>query len=154
MSKFILHANDKNRANILANAVSFLHQLPDNKPWELTIEPHKREYTGKQRRSIFGPAYKAMMDFSGLEGDEEKKELHRFWCMEFFGRKQTEFGERPVRTTMRDENGKKNPISTAEAVRFYEFLQRKGAEVGCYIDPPDPFWREKAREEAGAHEKR
>lgn len=148
MSKFVLHANDKNRAQILANAVSFLHQLPDTKSWELTIEPHKREYTGKQRRLIFGPAYKALMEFSGLEGDEEKRALHRFMCMEFFGRIHTDFGERPSRTTTKDEMGKHNPISTAEAVRFYEFLQRKGAEVGCWVPSPDPFWLEKARKEA------
>lgn len=148
MSKFILHANDKNRAQILANAVSFLHQLPDTKSWELTIEPHKREYTGKQRRSIFGPAYKALMEFSGLDGDEEKRQLHFWMCGEFFGWKHGDFGQRPIRTTTKDENGKKNPISTAEAVRFYEFLQRKGAEVGCYVPEPDAFWREKAQEEA------
>lgn len=143
-STFYLHANDPGRAAIRANAVAFLDQLPRDKSWRVTIEKHAKDYTGKQRRSIFGPAYAALMAFSGLAGDDDKHELHRFMCGEFFGWCEHALGRKPVRTTTIDERGKKNPISTEEAIAFYEFLQRRGAEVGCYVPDPNPFWREKA----------
>lgn len=145
MSTFTLHVNDTNRPNVLANCLSFVGSLSALKPWDVTIEPHKKEFSGKQRRSIFGPAYKALMEFSGLEGNDDKEELHRFMCGEFFGWRELPIGRKPRRTTTRDEWGKRNPIDTEEAARFYAFLQRRGADVGCYVPDPDPLWnREQA----------
>lgn len=144
MSTFILHAKDKSRSQVLANCLSFISQLPDYAPFEVTIERHTKDYTHKQRRSIFGPAYKALMEHAGLQGDEDKRQLHTFMCGEFFGWRETDFGRKPQRTTTKDEFGKKNPISIENALEFYAFLQRRGAEVSCYVPDPDPFWREKA----------
>lgn len=149
MTTFVLNANDKNRSSVLANCMTFLQQLPDSKPWAITIERHTKEYSGKQRRSIFGAAYKALMEFAGLQGQEDKTELHRFMCRKYFGERTDAFGRVvPIRTTTKDEHGKKNPISVAEALEFYAFLQREGAQVGCYVPDPDPFWRESARKVA------
>lgn len=152
---FILHANDANRGRVLANCIDFLHRLPVGKSWEVTIDKHVKSYTSKQRRSIFGAAYKALMEFSGLEGDEDKRNLHYWFCGEFFGWTDDAFGRRkPVRTTTKNERGERDPISTADALDFYAFLQRRGAEVGCYVADPDPFWREKAEEEARDSERK
>jgi hypothetical protein len=142
MSVFVLNVNDTNRANVLANCTAFIESLSQLKPWQVTIEPHKKEISSKQRKSIFGPAYKALMEFSGLEGDEDKRSLHRFMCGEFFGWRDLPLGRKPRRTTTKDEWGKHDPIKTDEAARFYEFLQRRGADVGCYVPDPDPLWRE------------
>lgn len=148
MSTFYLWANDKGRATILQNVLSFLAQLPEGKSWAVSIEKATRERTGKQNRSIFGPAYKALMEFSGLEGDADKKELHRFMCGEFFGWREHALGRKPLRTTTTNDQGKRDVIDTDTALRFYAFLQRRGAEVGCYVPEPDPFWREKLMREA------
>ena len=143
MSKFVLHANATNRATILANAISFLHQLPSDKSWEVSIEKHTKAYTGKQRRSMFGVAYKALMDFAGLEGSEDKRQLHSFMCREHFGEYADKFGNmHPIRTTTIDEKGEKNPISVADQLKFYAFLQRKGAEVGCWVPDPEPQFKD------------
>ena len=123
MTAFTLNANHSGRAQVLANAITFIHALPDDKSWVVKIE--KPEYTGKQRRSIFGPAYKSLMEFSGLEGEDDKRELHRYMLCEFFGHTISPLGIRkPNRTTMTNENGERDPISTEVAARFYEFLQR------------------------------
>ena len=136
---FVLHAGDDARTRVLANACAFLGKLPDKQSWCVKIAPYKKEISGKQRRSIFGPAYKALMEFSGLEGNDDKTDLHRFMCGEFFGWHDLPVGRKPQRTTTKDEWGKHNPISAGEAMRFYAFLQRKGADVGCWVPDPDPL---------------
>ena len=143
MSSFVLHRNASNRSQILANCVSFLSQLPDTKDWQVSIDPYRKPYSAKQRKSMFGVAYAALMDYAGLEGEQDKRELHSFMCREYFGEYADKFGNKhPKRTTTKDENGEKNPISVAEQLKFYAFLQRKGAEVGCYVPDPDPFHAE------------
>lgn len=143
-TNFYLWANDKNAATVLSNAISFLGQLPREKSWCVSIERAVKERTGKQNRSIFGPAYKALMEFSGLEGDEDKRELHRFMCGEFFGWRDHPLGRKPLRTTTKNEHGQRDVMSIDDSLRFYAFLQRRGAEAGCYVPDPDPLWREKA----------
>lgn len=143
---FILHANDPGRGRVLQNALAFIAALPEKQPWELTIKRHVRARSEKQRRALFGAAYKAMMDFMGLQGSREKEQLHWFMCGEYFGWQKTPFGSRkPVRTTTKDEHGRDDEISVDEALNFYAFLQRRGIEVGCYVPDPDPFWRETHR---------
>jgi hypothetical protein len=87
------------------------------------------------------------MEFSGLEGSEDQKELHHFFCCEYFGYHVDVFGRKiPNRTTSKNENGEKIPLNVIEAMAFYAYLQRRGAEVGCQVPDPDPFWREKLKE--------
>ena len=48
----------------------------------------------------------------------------------------------PLEHVTKDEEGKPDEISVGDALEFYAFLQRRGAEVGCFVPDPDPFWRE------------
>lgn len=143
-SNFYLWAKDRSRGSVLQNALTFIAQLPDGKSWCVSVERASKERTGKQNRSIFGPAYKALMEFSGLEGDQDKRDLHSFMCGEFFGWVDHAFGRKPMRTTTKNEQGQRDVINTETALRFYAFLQRRGAEVGCWVPEPDPLWRERA----------
>lgn len=146
---FILHKGDDNRATVLKNAHAFLDRLPDSQSWEIEVKRHVKARTDKQRKALFAVAYKAMMEFSGLQGADDKEELHRFWCGEYFGWTVDAFGrKRPERTTMKDHAGRQDEISVDEALKFYHFLQQRAAEVGCFIADPDPFWREHARAKA------
>jgi len=140
---FILHKSDPRRADILGNAQRFLTVLPDHQSWEIQIKRHVKARTDKQRKAMFGAAYKALMEFSGLQGEADKLELHRFMCGEFWGWQPDPFGNRkPLRTTTKNERGEPDEISVSDALDFYAFLQRRGAEVGCWVPDPDPFWRE------------
>lgn len=143
---FFLHSGDANRDSIAANAAQFIHRLPNTKSWEIEIRQHVKKRTDKQRAALFGAAYKALMAFAGLRGSDDKDDLHRFMCGEYFGWTQDKFGNRkPVRTTTKNERGERDEISVADALDFYGFLQQRGAEVGCYVPAPDPFWKEQAR---------
>ena len=137
---FILRANDDGRSLVLSNAHSFLDRLQASQSWELTIKRHVKKRSDKQRGALFGLAYKAMMEFSGLEGEQDKQELHSFFCREFFGTKETPFGPRPIRTTTKNEQGEYDEIDTQTALAMYAFIQRRAAEVGCFVQDPDPMF--------------
>lgn len=143
---FVLHKADSRRDLIARNAADFIARLPDSKSWEIEIRQHVKRRSDKQRSALFGAAYKALMEFSGLQGSEDKEELHRYFCGEWFGWVYDKIGNRkPCRTTTKNERGERDEISVAEALDFYAFLQRRGAEVGCYVPDPDPLYREQAR---------
>lgn len=140
---FVLHPNDTSRPRVLANLIGFLQELPDTKAWEISIIRYVKARTDKQRKALFGAAYKALMEFSGLQGSEDKNELHRFMCGEYFGWIEDAFGRKtPLRTTTKNERRERDEISVEAALDFYAFLQRRGAEVGCFVPDPDPFWKE------------
>ena len=146
----VLNKLDPRREGILASTIARLQALPLDQAFDVTVAHHKRERTDKQRRSMFGVAYKALMDFSGLRANE-KDELHWWMCGEYFGWRITALGNRvPARTTTRNERGERDVISTVDQLDFYAFLQERGAKAGCYVPDPDPFWREKAEREAHA----
>jgi hypothetical protein len=147
VSKFFLYA-DASRERIKSNAVAFIDRLPANKPFVLTIEPLKRERSDSQNRGLFGVAYPPLMDFCGLQGDEDKRQLHREFCGEFFGwRDDLPMNMRkPIRTTTTNERGQRDVVPWDVFCAFYGFVQRKGAELGVFIPDPDPLWREVKRE--------
>ena len=144
MTAFYLHKNDVSRGTILANLITFLGRLPDTKAWKVEIVEHKKSRSPKQRRALFGAAYKPIMEFMGLRGEEEKEELHYFFCGEYWGwREGPMMRKRPVRTTTRDENGKRDEITSTVALDFYAFIQQKALEQGIWVPDPDPEWRHK-----------
>lgn len=146
--RFYLHAKDPGRVLVRANLHAFIDRLPDDKPWLITVEPHRKTRTGKQRRALWSAAYGPVMEFIGLEGAEDKRELHRYFCGAYFGTKLDVLGrEVPIRTTTRNERGERDEIDTIEALAFYAFIQRKAAEQGVDVPDPDPFWRENAQRE-------
>jgi hypothetical protein len=129
---------------VIANLVRFLGGLSESFDWCVEVKRHQKRRSDQQRKALFGAAYKACMTFMGLSGASDKDELHRFWCGEFFGWKEGAFGQKtPVRTTTKDEHGSHNEIDVKTALEMYEFIQRRSAEVGCYVPDPDPFWMEK-----------
>lgn len=137
---FYLRADDRNRDRIAQNCVQFIGSLPAGKSWEIEVRPHVKKRSDKQRSALFGCAYKALMEFAGLSGASDKDELHRFMCGEYFGWVEDQFGNRkPRRTTTKDEQGRRDEISVQDALNFYAFLQRRGAEVGCYVPDPEPL---------------
>lgn len=148
MSTFYLN-KDEGRAHVLDNVTAFLGRLPSTKTWKVEITEHHKARTEKQRKALFGAAYKPLMEFMGLRGNEDKEELHAFFCGEFWGwREGPMMRKRPVRTTTKDENGKRDEITIPVALEFYAFIQQRAAEHGVYVADPDPFWKEKAAIEA------
>lgn len=128
--------------------VAFLSALPKDKEFAVSIGPVKKERSDLQNRALWGCAYKALRDATG----NDPEDLHTYFCGEFFGWTEYEvMGRkrlRPRRTTTRDENGKRDVITTLQLSDFYAFIQQRAAEtVNVYVPDPDPSWwmhREKA----------
>lgn len=146
--RYVLNADHPGREQVKANLHAFIDRLPADKAWQCVIEPYHRTRTDKQRRTLFGAAYMPIMAFMGLQGSDDKAELHRFFCRKFFGERIDALGRlMPIRTTTRNERGERDEITTVVALEFYSFIQRLAAEQGIDVPDPDPFWKEKAEAE-------
>lgn len=139
MPKFCLNV-DKQRDQIKANLFAFVERLPADKAWQVIIEPLKKDRSSKQNKALFGVAYAELEEQTG----NEKNDLHEYFCMEFFGANEKEimgsFKRVPVRTTTTGFDGKRDVIPTEIFAKFYNFVQRRAAEMGFYVSDPDPLW--------------
>lgn len=142
-----LNANGPERQDVLLNAVGFLKRLPADKSWVVSIEPFRKTRSQKQRGSLFGVAYKAIMEAMGLRGSKDKNDLHEFFCGEYFGWTEATplMKSRPVRTTTKNERGEPDEISTVDALDMYAFIQQRAAENGIDVPDPDPMWGQRER---------
>ena len=152
--KRLIPATERDRAiELLANFVR--NHLPGK---ELVVDVYEfaEERTGKQRRSLFGVAYKSLMDQMGLAGEREKDQLHEMMCGEYWGWTwSSTLGARarvPVRTTTRNELGERDVLSVRQQMAFYDWLQRRAAAYGYDIPDPEPEWFRKAEREAELEE--
>ena len=146
--RYILHKDDAGRAQVKANLHAFIDRLPEDKAWQCVVEPYHKTRTARQRMTLFGAAYGPIMEHMGLQGTDDKNELHRFFCRKFFGERIDSIGRMvPIRTTTRNERGERDEISTKVALEFYAFIQRLAAEQSIDVPDPDPFWKEKALQE-------
>jgi hypothetical protein len=152
VSAFVLDPKNPNCEHIRECLHKFIDQLPRTKAWEWTWRPFQKKRSDKQRKALFGAAYKPIMEFMGLRGEDDKEELHRFFCGEFWGwAKDGPFSSRrPARTTTKNERGERDEIDTKTALEFYAFIQQKAAEQGIYVPDPDPLYREQEAEKRRA----
>lgn len=146
LTPFYLNANGPERPGVTANLHAAIDRLPSDKDWKVEITRHRKEQSDKQLGALFGVAYKVIMQAVGLEGDAEKKELHKNMCGDFFGwTDKPMIGRIPVRTTTKNEHGKRDVIDTETQARMYDFIQRKAAEYGIQVPDPDPLWFRKRK---------
>lgn len=124
-----------------ASLIEFLSNLPQDKEFQVSISGVKKERSDLQNRALWGCAYKTLRDATGNDPDD----LHTYFCGEYFGWTEYEvmgaLRKRPRRTTTKDEDGKRDVISTIHLSDFYAFIQQRSAEtVGVYVPDPDPMW--------------
>ena len=132
-----------------------LHYLP-GKDLAVSVEEAVEERTEQQRRSLFGCAYKALMEQMGLAGQRDKDQLHEMMCGEYWGWREREtlgaVKRVPVRTTTRNERDERDVISVRQQMAFYKWLQQRAAEYGYDVPDPDPEWFRQAAREAELEE--
>lgn len=123
------------------------HFLP-GKDLVVIVKEKKAERSNSQNKALWGCAYKYLREQTGNESEE----LHEFFCGQYFGWEEYEvMGKRkvkPIRTTTKDENGKRDVISKSELKKFYGYIQRVSAEGGHYVPDPDPNWFQDDRKAA------
>lgn len=144
-SKVLLPAHKPHvRASVMQSIQRFMDANAEH-DLELMIRRKPRERSSKQQGALFGLAYKILSEHTGFE----IRELHEFYCGEFFGwveysvmgRKHS----RPRRTTTTDEHGKREVVDTKVMADLFDYVQRRAAEIGVMIPDPDPFWKETKR---------
>ena len=146
MQAYTLNKGHHGRATVKANLHAFIDRLPDTKSWKVEIKEARPERTDSQLGALFGVAYDVIMEATGLQGDAEKKQLHRDMCGDFFGWADGGLGRaKPKRTTTTNEHGDRDVIDTQTMAAFYDFIQRKAAEFGIDVPAPDPLWHEHRR---------
>lgn len=132
------------RAERVGRIAAFLAKLDASKPWQLVVQPWKRERTPRQNNAMFGVAYKTLSDFTGFT----EVELHDLMLKAFFGEAAYELmgvsGTKPLRTTTTNEEGERDVLPREKFSEFYDFIVRKAAEIGCYIEDPNPQLRTRA----------
>lgn len=138
--KYVLNANSPERSQVLANTHAFLDRLADTKSWCVEIKRHRKQRSLNQNNALFGCAYPVLCEATGYDPDE----LHEAMCRKFFGTAdRVVMGEvlpRPVRTTTRNEQGERDVIDTATMSKFYDMVQRVGAEIDVTVPDPDPMY--------------
>jgi hypothetical protein len=116
---------------VLANAIAFLGRLPTDKAWSVEVKPHSERRSDQQNRYLWGVCYPALAAHTG----HDPEDLHEFLLGEHFGWESYEVmtmhRKRPQRRSSK--------MSRAEFAEYVEFVQRKAANIGCYIPDPDPM---------------
>lgn len=146
MPSFILGTVNREKALQLAHTV--LASLDDSTAWRVVVEPVQVDRTLQQNRYLNGVAYRMIGDLTGYERDE----IHEYFLGLFFGWKQKKVPRKPsnprglesipVRTTTKNESGKRQLLSTEEFWKYVEFLQRFADErLHIIIPDPDPSLR-------------
>lgn len=140
MQRYTLNAKGPERPQVLANVLAFLQRLPESKSWRIEIREARRERSLDQNSALWGVAYPPLCAATGYDPDE----LHDAFCRKFFGSVDVfvmgEKVSRPRRTTTTNEAGEREVIDRATFARFYDMVQRVGAEIGVDVPSPDPFW--------------
>jgi len=142
MQTYVLNKGHANRPTVKANLHAFIDRLPDTQSWKVEIKEARKERTDLQNHALFGVAYPPLSEATGFAKDE----LHDAFCKRFFGTTEKEMAgqviSKPYRTTTTDHHGKRDVIPAIEFARFYDMVQRIGAEIGVDVPSPDPLWRE------------
>lgn len=138
MSVFYLNFKDPNRAHVKSELHAFIDLLPDTKDWKVETKKAVKERTSAQNRALFGVAYPPLSQETGFTPDE----LHDAFCRRYFGTVDSDLCGvllvKPLRTTTKDENGKRDVVGTEVFSAFYEMVKQVGAEAGVFIPDPKP----------------
>lgn len=136
--------SQERRAERIQRIAAFLARLDGGKPWELLVKPWTKPRTGRQNNAMWGPIYGPFSQYTGYT----EPELHELMCRAYFGEVEDEaLGMRrikPRRTTTTNELGERDVLPRDKMADFISFVMQKAAEIGCYIEDPNPMLRTRA----------
>lgn len=143
MPEFVIPRGPRKRA--LQLAVTVLEGLDEEAAWKVTIEPSKRERSDSQNAYLWAVPNKMISEVTGYE----VLEVHEYLCGQHWGWKDKRVPKTPrnpkgvesvpVRTTTRNEQGKRDVLKTKAFCDYVDFVQRFAAQkLGLVIPDPDP----------------
>ena len=130
--RFVLRANDTTRVNVLANAQRFLAALPTTKSWRVEVCEHRERRSDAQNRYLWGVCYAELHRATGQEAED----WHEYMLGECYGWETVEMMGRKKLRPMR----RSSKMDRKEFAEYVEFIQRRAAEHGIFIQDPDPFY--------------
>lgn len=103
----------------------------DAKPW--------RKSRSNEQNALLWAMYAPLAEYMGYDRDD----IHEWFCGKFFGwrdvkvprtpRNPEGLASVPLRSTTRDENGKRNVIDKATFAKFVEMVDRVAAQAGVFV---------------------
>jgi hypothetical protein len=112
-----------------ARAAAFIQSLPVDQAWRVVVEPWKPRRSEQQNRYLWGLVYPAFLKH--LDG-WDAEDLHEYFLGECYGWDTIEgFGKKRMKPIRRSSRMSKQEFSD-----YVAFVQRKGAEMGVYIEDP------------------
>jgi hypothetical protein len=113
-----------------ARAAAFIQSLPVDRAWRVVVEPWKARRSEQQNRYLWGLVYPAFL--AHLEG-WDAEDVHEYFLGECYGWETLEgFGRKRMKPIRRSSRLNKQEFSD-----YVAFIQRKGAEMGVYIEDPE-----------------
>lgn len=136
-----------NRKHALPKAIALLESLDEEAAWKLTIEPVKRERSESQNAYLWAVPNKMISEVTGYEAEE----VHEYLCGQYWGWKDKRVPKTPrnpegvesvpIRTTTRNEQGKRDVLKAKDFSDYVDFVQRFAAKkLGLLIPDPDPAY--------------
>lgn len=111
-------------------------------PLEVSAGPVRKERSNPQNRMLWA-MYAPIAEAMGFDVHD----LHEWFCGSFWGwkdkripktpRNPERYVSVPVRSTTRDENGKRSVMDKAEFARFLDLVERTAAQAGVYVHRDD-----------------
>lgn len=109
----------------------------------VTVAARKKGRSHEANAYLFGVAYPPIAEAKGYS----VADIHEFMCGTHFGwvdkpcpktpRNPEGLESVPFRSTTKDENGKRNVLSTTEFSDFVETVKRVAAHAGVYVPEPN-----------------
>jgi hypothetical protein len=113
-----------------ARAAAFIQSLPVDQAWRVVVESWKPRRSDQQNRYLWGYVYPQFL--AQLDG-WDAEDIHEYFLGECYGWETLEgFGKKRMKPIRRSSR-----LSKQEFSDYVAFIQRKGAELGVFIDDPE-----------------
>ena len=139
------------RSRDIGRVVNALEELPEGKGWRVTWEECKSERSLQQNKLLWA-MYGQISEKLGYE----KSDIHDQMLRDHFGVRLKKvpkcrdypdgWKEVPIRTTTRDEHGRRSVLGKVQFSELVEYIKRWAAEGGVYIHDSEDYasWKEAA----------
>lgn len=107
-------------------------------PLEVSAKPHKPTRSSEQNRLLWA-LYEPIADFMGYD----REDVHEWMCGRMWGWKDVKVPKTPrnpeglasvpVRSTTRNEEGKRSVIDSTTFTKFIDMVERIAAQAGVYV---------------------
>lgn len=108
-------------------------------PLDVSAKPYKATRSNEQNAYLFGVCYPPIAQAMGYSVED----IHEYMCGRHFGWKDARIPKTPhnpdglasvpIRSTTRDEDGKRGVLNKAEFSAFVDTVQRIAAQAGVFI---------------------